>query len=413
MALHHNPRIITDGLVLYLDAANIKSFRGEPTVNELGSQCEDIAGSGWTKEGGFGTYTNNYCKAPDGTKTATRLLYSSGYFYRHNTGNSPTITGLTAGETITFSCWVKALNSFNQSGRGIGIWSYAKSGIQAISSQSISQDSWTRVSVTYTIHSSPTPTAFCFMLAGAPGNIFQGDIAVWHPQLEFKDHVTHFTASTRGTTVATGGGLIDLSGNENHGELVNGPTYDSDNLGSLEFYENYINIGNPNILAFTPSDSFTIIVWFNVIDIDPYPGEDHGTGITLFGRGSTGGSHGIGAQRNGTTGVLTLYMGTRAINSLGHSTSISSGEIYCGTLTYSPIIQKAYKNAVQYASSTSVSTKGTFDNTDWCIFNNRAVPGGNGAWGSGNFFLGQMYNRVLSQTEITQNYNAHKGRFGH
>jgi hypothetical protein len=39
----------------------------------------------------------------------------------------------------------------------------------------------------------------------------------------------------RGTTVATGGGWADLTGTSNHGELVNGPTYNSSNGGSLVF----------------------------------------------------------------------------------------------------------------------------------------------------------------------------------
>ncbi len=31
MAFHHSPRIVTDGLVLYLDAANSKSYPGSGT----------------------------------------------------------------------------------------------------------------------------------------------------------------------------------------------------------------------------------------------------------------------------------------------------------------------------------------------------------------------------------------------
>ena len=32
MALAHSPRIVTDGLVLYLDAANTKSYSGSGTT---------------------------------------------------------------------------------------------------------------------------------------------------------------------------------------------------------------------------------------------------------------------------------------------------------------------------------------------------------------------------------------------
>jgi len=50
MSAKGGPDIVTDGLVLALDAANIKSFRGEPTTNLLlytrnlnGARGQDIA----------------------------------------------------------------------------------------------------------------------------------------------------------------------------------------------------------------------------------------------------------------------------------------------------------------------------------------------------------------------------------
>jgi len=42
-------------------------------------------------------------------------------------------------------------------------------------------------------------------------------------------------AGTRGATVATDGGCIDLSGNNSNGELVNDVLYNSNNLGSLTY----------------------------------------------------------------------------------------------------------------------------------------------------------------------------------
>ena len=66
-------------------------------------------------------------------------------------------------------------------------------------------------------------------------------------------YITPFICGTRGSTVATGGGLIDLSGNENDGELVNGPIFDSSNLGSLEFdgIDDYIDCGNDSSIQLT------------------------------------------------------------------------------------------------------------------------------------------------------------------
>ena len=40
MSFHHSPRITTDGLILYLDAANTKSYSGSGTV------WTDLSGNG-------------------------------------------------------------------------------------------------------------------------------------------------------------------------------------------------------------------------------------------------------------------------------------------------------------------------------------------------------------------------------
>ena len=54
-------------------------------------------------------------------------------------------------------------------------------------------------------------------------------------QSEVKAYATQYTPDSRGATVATGGGFADLSGYNNHGELVNGVSYNSDNCRSLVF----------------------------------------------------------------------------------------------------------------------------------------------------------------------------------
>jgi hypothetical protein len=405
MSASIGPDIVNDGLILSLDASNIKSFRGEPTTNLLGPQCEDIAGSGWTKEGGFGTYTNNYEYAPDGTKTATRLVYSSGYFYRQQ-GTSPAITGLTAGVIITFSCWVKSLDGNTQSGKGIGIWSYAKSGIDAVSEQTISATEWTRCSVTYTIHSTPTPTTFCFMLAGAPSNIFQGDIAVWHPQLEFKDHVTHFTASTRGTTVSTGGGLEDLSGNGNHGELL-GPIYDSSNLGILEFNgsSDYVRVPYSSILA--PTDVVTVSCWAYKLDWSTSSNE------RLISKTEMGG-YTLGYNIDFSSGIFYIrrnnYYGTITIN---WSNVTSGWHLFTG------VYDGRYMRAYIDGESVGTNDAGSTYPIQYAVANDLMIgaeaAGGTtpaGQWFVGKIANAQVYNSVLGQTEVTKNFNALKGRFG-
>jgi hypothetical protein len=83
-------------------------------------------------------------------------------------------------------------------------------------------------------------------------------------QVEQKSYATTFVAGTRGTTVATGGGWADLTGNGNHGELVNGVRESGDNLGSLDFdgVDDYIDMGSDIIIS-PDNQGWTASYWFN------------------------------------------------------------------------------------------------------------------------------------------------------
>lgn len=89
MALYHSPRIITNGLVLYLDAANTKSYPGS------GTTWSDLSGNGnngtLTSGPTFSANNNGYISL-DGTDD-----YIDG-------GNN---SSLTITEAITVSVWVR------------------------------------------------------------------------------------------------------------------------------------------------------------------------------------------------------------------------------------------------------------------------------------------------------------------
>ena len=84
MALAHSPKIITDGLVLCLDAGNTKSYPGS------GEYWYDLSGNGYTatrtNESGYGG----------------QVVYNSGGYWDY-TVNQPGVTsGATAGNGFTF-----------------------------------------------------------------------------------------------------------------------------------------------------------------------------------------------------------------------------------------------------------------------------------------------------------------------
>ena len=74
------------------------------------------------------------------------------------------------------------------------------------------------------------------------------------------------------------------------------------------------------------------------------------------------------------------------------------------------IISSSLFSSVQSGSLTTGTTLNTFTNTKCTICGNNATPPTENA--QGNIAQTQIYNRALSSTEITQNYNAQKSRFG-
>jgi len=204
----------------------------------------------------------------------------------------------------------------------------------------------------------------------------------------------------------------DLSGNGNNGTLVNGPIFDDGNLGSIVFdgVDDSVQITKVPSIDFTPTSSFTMMVWAKVLDTSGDFTANRAS--TVFGRGSTGTSVGIGVLRS-TTNAFTWRIGSRAVADIQTSISFTPGTIDFLGLVYTPTFQYIYRNGILInTQDTSGGVDGSFQNTFYAMGINRAVTGGNGAWLVGNVYNATMYNRALSEAEVFQNYNATKGRFG-
>ena len=203
MALGHSPSIVMNGLVFYYDMNNIqKSFLGAPTTNLLPQPLS--LSTNYSYESWVGSISDNSIIAPDGTLTATRLTRTSGFVYKRNT-TSPTFA-ISPGQTITFSCWIKQLDAISHANQGITIWCYngAGSGSRAYALQPIGTN-WVFQTVTYTALTGETDFSFSFSGNGTQN---AGDIAIWHPQVEFSSFATPFVFGTRANTQS----IIDLTG---------------------------------------------------------------------------------------------------------------------------------------------------------------------------------------------------------
>jgi len=192
---------------------------------------------------------------------------------------------------------------------------------------------------------------------------------------------------------------FDKSGRDNNGTLVNGPTFNSANLGSVVFdgVDDYITL--PNGLLSGTGD-FTVNQWIK--------SDSNELGGTIFGNYPSGnlqlffGYNFIGMWLNNNS----TYLGTSPWNTtLPEFTTqpVMITALRSGSTTY------FYINSSLKKTGSSSSSIGTSSN----IF--RIGDNSNNSSSEqfkGGVYSTQIYNRALSADEVSQNFNALRGRFG-
>jgi hypothetical protein len=202
-----------------------------------------------------------------------------------------------------------------------------------------------------------------------------------------------------------GSGTIwtDLSRGGNNGTLVNGPTFNSANGGSIVF-DGVDDICNfSSLTAYGGTNPHNYTAWIKFTDGSSYKwilnngAGTNGTSLIIYGSK-------LGFFYNGGVAVVQA------------TTTLSTGTWYHLSVSYlGETTVKMYVNgALDATKNTLFPTAGTGTST-WSATNSNPRLG---AWYNGSFpFNGsiattQIYNRALSDAEILQNYNATKTRFG-
>jgi hypothetical protein len=212
----------------------------------------------------------------------------------------------------------------------------------------------------------------------------------------------------------------DVSGNSNSGSLVNGPTFNSTNGGGVVFdgTNDYSNL--PITFANVSSSTYIFNTSFSSI----------GTTVrTLIGYGNTTANYGcwlrlassgdgIPSAGNARLQVRVSDTGVSVNNTIYGSTNIAANRNYNIAFVMLPSSYKIYINGVEdtllvFGGSNNGRWVGnglTATNTGIAIasqFFTNAYQN----YFAGTLYTTQIYNRVLSATEILQNYNATKSRF--
>jgi hypothetical protein len=192
-----------------------------------------------------------------------------------------------------------------------------------------------------------------------------------------------------------------VSGNGNTGTLVNGVGYNSGNLGTLIFdgVNDYCSLTS-NIFK-TTLPNFTISVWYNNTSDGILIG-NHFHGSTWESIWFSNTSFGVNGANNSTTNRQFLnYTApiTNIWNNLVATNNSSDG------------IMKVFLNGTEYATrsatvvpwdSNIIPTIGAQRRNDGAIIGPL----------TGNVSNIQVYNRALPASEVQQNFEALRGRFG-
>jgi hypothetical protein len=447
------PYIVLDGLTFYLDAGVTLSYPG------VGTTWTDVNGLG-TKNNGTLTNGPTYNSANGGS-----IVFDGGDDYV-NIGTGTTFNLGGAGKTFSIgicfnrsgvwggwtALFTKGDNSWrvHRYGNGTGQLAFGTDGFSSqdtVTNTIFNTNTWynvicvydgtskkiyvngvldTNVNVTGTLGNNSYPV-YIGENSQASGRVFNGKISltqiynralssteilqnyqVMIPRFVGENIVTnglvlYLDAGYNPSYSGSGTNWYDISGYGNNGTLTNGPTFNSGNGGSIVFdgTDDYVSTNNNSSISGSNPYTFEIFLNVNSSEI----GSGRRGWFIWQGLGSQATNQLIGlAVNNGYIEIAHWNNDTTYTNSI-----INFGNWQHIVTTYSGGTERIYINGV----NTDTKSIGTLSIVDGKI-TIAAVPGDSSSVNTLNcqISLHKIYNRALSASEVLQNYNAQKGRFG-
>jgi hypothetical protein len=208
----------------------------------------------------------------------------------------------------------------------------------------------------------------------------------------------------------------DVSGNNNSGSLINGPTFSSQNGGYIrcDGTNDYIEVIDNTSLDFG-ANNFTVEYWFRKLTTSA--GYDNIWGPNKWNSGAGPSSNewllliGNGTNGTGDTYGFVVEVGTTAYGTGESSEPLSLNTWYQLVGVRSGGALQTYLNGVlkQNVSPSGFTSSSVINNVGRNLrINNSNL---NALYTNADNAIVRIYNRALSATEVTQNYNALKSRF--
>jgi hypothetical protein len=222
----------------------------------------------------------------------------------------------------------------------------------------------------------------------------------YNPRLVTDGLVLALDAGNTKSYPGSGTTWTDLSGNGNTGTLTNGPTYSSDNGGAIVFDgtndEVICDIGSVLV------KDFTLGFWMK-------------SDASIEGRGAIeygGSTYAIIAAYRLKTNSSQFYFGTTgATNALTlTSVNLADNNWHYVVQTYDGTNARVYVDGNLELDDSSTFSGNLRTTSDNILRMGRWVA--SGIYQDMELASVKVYNKALTASEISQNFNAHRGRFG-
>ena len=228
------------------------------------------------------------------------------------------------------------------------------------------------------------------------------------PNLEIDGLVLCLDAANTNSYPGSGNSWTDMSGNGNDGTLTNGPTFSSDDGGSVV-------VDGSNDFILTPRVTGTGIASASV-----------SWGIWVNPSSTSGNIMSMSSSNPQTAWNMPpiaafdqKFRGKIWNNSILESDTYNLNQWYYLVLVFKYASSQSdrgqffYVNGELVGSQTNISYSASNSTAGNFMFLGQANPGANNTgMFTGKYSNFHIYNKALTETEVIQNYNAHKGRFG-
>ena len=373
MSIGHNPKVVTDGLVFSYDMGNNKkSWKGAPATNLYPNPVVENGVSNFS-------LVSSSEIAPDNTFTARswtcpNTASQSQFWWPY----------IASTATFTYSVWLKASST-------VTVALYPQGSDETERLLFTVTTSWQRFSVPRTMSISKTVGGLVRIFSG-----FAGTLYIWGHQFEQNAFATPFVVGTRSNTQA----IVDLTNNNTI--TANSLTYNTDGTFSFNGSNTYASFNNP----MSNTGPYTVIQWLKPSSalIPGGSGTNKPNGAnrrtSLVGPGPVW-SPGIWM----TSDYIRCHAKTQHVDAAINWTTTTwnmIGMTYDGTNCQ--IIFNGGFLPIAYTTSAAFANAST-------IYLGAETSTGSGVNWLGNIGITQIYNRVLTTTEVAQNYNTLKERF--